>query len=89
VRNHVILATVLGAMLVAAAPAEVAPIDTTSTITIEDGSLDDDDLELPGFEDPTSREDCLRDAWKAPQYPFTNQGQCMRLLNESRRLSRP
>ena len=85
-RRHVILAAAMGAMLVAAAPAEVAVTAGESTATMADDFLDDD-LELPAFEDPT-REDCLRGGWMAEEYPFTNQGQCIRLANESRRLNR-
>ena len=81
-RRHVILSAAMGAMLVAAAPAEVADTGRTMAIAI------DDDVTGPGFFDPT-REDCLRGGWMAEEYPFRNQGECMRLANQSRRLSGP
>jgi len=86
VRRHVILAAAMGAMLVAAAPAEMAVPPAGSTVTMEDDFPDDDDFELPIFDDPT-REDCLRGGWM--DYPFRNQGECMRFANQSMRLDRP
>ena len=81
-RRHVILAAAMGAMLVAAAPAEVAETADAAVTTI------DDDGTGPGSPDPT-RDDCLRGGWMAEEYDFRNQGECLRLANESRRLSRP
>ncbi len=78
-RRHVILAAAMGAMLVAAAPAEVAATPDAVVTTIDD----DGEFTGPGFPNPT-RDDCLRGGWMSEEYPFTNQGQCMRLANGSR-----
>ena len=78
-RRHVILAAAMGAMLVAAAPAELASTDGLMADIIDE----ENEFTGPGFDNPT-REQCLRGGWQ--DYPFRNQGQCIRLASESRRL---